>query len=97
MVFRYHADMISMSDYATWKIPVSAVIFLLVCAWHNRRAGYRKYLGVEPALDASPIWHPSITRQEENFHEYTRQLVSLKLALDATTRAPHEGIPVARR
>ena len=75
--------MICMTDYSAWKISASTILFLVACAWHNRRTGYRKFAKMDNAIDASPIWRPTPlpSPAEISVQEQTRQLVNLKLAL----------------
>jgi hypothetical protein len=72
-----------MTDYSAWKISASTILFLIACAWHNRRTGFRKFTKMDNALDASPIWHtaPEPGPWEISVQEQTRQLINLKLAL----------------
>ena len=51
----YLADMIAMTQLAVaWAVSAAAVVFLIVCAWHNRRSGYQgkrpDVSGIEDAL-----------------------------------------------
>ncbi len=60
-------------------------MFLIGCAVHNRRTGYRKVAGSASSIpDASPIWIPGAlpfpARRESN-HAFTQQLINLHLVL----------------
>jgi hypothetical protein len=91
------ADMKAMSEFTAWKIAVSAIVFLIGCAWHNWRTGYQKVAGSVNYLrdempDASPIWTPSappVSIHRGSTHAYTQQLINLNLALG------NEPVPAA--
>lgn len=82
------ADIVSMTDYSAWKLPGSAILFLIGCAWHNRRGGQRKMAipdSTEFPQDASPIWksQPEPLKLTVSDSEQTQQLVNLNLALQS--------------
>lgn len=66
----YPADMIAMSQLAVaWAVSAAAVVFLIVCAWHNRRSGYQRkrsdVSGIEDALGWLVEFRASLSPEED--------------------------------
>jgi hypothetical protein len=77
--------MVFMNEFTAWKIAGSAIMFLVGCAIHNWRTGYRKVVDSASSIpDASSIWtlgaRPFPAYRKTN-HAFTQQLINLHLVL----------------
>lgn len=46
-----------------WLASGAAIIFLIVCAWHNRRNGYQRVRAEESLVDDAILW---LARRKES-------------------------------
>jgi hypothetical protein len=79
-----------------WLAVGSAAIFLMVCAWHNRRHGYQKVRPMEPPVGEAILWlarlNASLSSRDDTFPTSSQrstsseQLVRLNAALQTHGR-----------